>query len=1296
MCVKENIHIDVLILYILLVSVYLWWNIQGLHEFISFLLRNFLSTVSRLVSADLLFVMRLPGFIFVFLICAYAYLASSGDVLNGDELVESLCDNVSSDMTLHSHSYYITKNKTCVVNNTGSLKISSNSNEIVNVSCVHQNSGSPVPTVAFGFFNMTVNISRVRFIGCGSILKGFSTSFLELMNSSKFFFTKNHSSLFVFVNSNVTMIEVHVTNYYGFAIIGVNLQKSYFKTLNVTHGIAIALSSTIGLSIGSGVLFFSFNSASNFSPTIELDQCLFFANYEYSRNDTEICVASRIQNQPMPMKIFNAAALTVITSDRNTNLIVNITNANFSDNFGTHTAALMVILLNTTASVRIDGNTTFKSNNNFFPCPGSAISFYVENRGQKHVDNSIFLRVYNTQFIRQDGIKGNDLNYKLFRHGAVFLGVRNVSTKLTFEFMNVKFKNNLAENYGSCLFSIVYGFPTTLYTGINVRLINLLVEYNGQTREGYSLSEGGLFVFINNYNVTFGGNSTFRYNTGTVVRSMNSPIYLKGKLSFKDNHGKSGAAFNIINSLLFFHPDLQLKLINNTVEYLGGVFYIVNTVYVSFPVCAMQFLSNKSIVSSVSNNTAIHGGNLIYAFPIYNCYQTHLSEPVTSFKFYEYLLGSDYNSFSNDLLEISSHVDKVLICNNLHSNQVHYPGENISFAVKALDKSNNYVYSLVYVKLGKTERTTKFTRLKSSIQSEDKIQIVQERRSRVCSNISVTIRFFDKTEDFPKLYLFLVTQGDGQYHKLQLNVTLKNCPLGFTLVDGSCQCSRLIQNYYITKNFNGKCDINTLTIQKPITYTGPWLGYWGKNAVFAFSNNCPIGFCSPCSKYSVFKLEKVSGTFVFGNSNLSQSRTLCNGNREGVMCGNCKEGYCVVFGSDECKKCSNWHLWILCFSAVSGILLIYILYLLRLTLTAGTLNGIIFFAQAANAGILQASLLFEKEQVVFYSFLHIFLSLLNLNLGFPLCFFNGMTELWKTGLSLVFPVYLLGIVVFLIVLSRYSSLLSNRIAHSSVQVLVTVVHLSVSKMLTAIIDIFTPATIFKEDEDEGELVWYRNGTIPFTFIEHRLLTLMGLTVLVVSIFFIPYFMFLIGGRCLVKSSFGNKYFRSAYESIHAPFRSNRKYWFSLRFILLISMYLIYATLHTHGVHIICLTTLPLLIVFLIAQVYLRPFKSKLINLMDTAVMLDLVMIYVIGLYNLVFSDSMLGSPSSNIAVFVLIFLIFFLFLCVIIYHISLVTGLFERLKLVFRIKKHESATLSHMNADSDLLLSHDSRWQLYS
>ena len=85
--------------------------------------------------------------------------------------------------------------------------------------------------------------------------------------------------------------------------------------------------------------------------------------------------------------------------------------------------------------------------------------------------------------------------------------------------------------------------------------------------------------------------------------------------------------------------------------------------------------------------------------------------------------------------------------------------------------------------------------------------------------------------------------------------------------------------------------------------------------------------------------------------------------------------------------------------------------------------------------------------------MRIFVSLMNLNLGFPLCFYDGMSTAIKTGLQFIFPVYIWTIVIVFIVLSRYSIRISNQTAASSVQVLATLIHLSFSKLLITSIDI---------------------------------------------------------------------------------------------------------------------------------------------------------------------------------------------------------------------------------------------------
>ena len=197
---------------------------------------------------------------------------------------------------------------------------------------------------------------------------------------------------------------------------------------------------------------------------------------------------------------------------------------------------------------------------------------------------------------------------------------------------------------------------------------------------------------------------------------------------------------------------------------------------------------------------------------------------------------------------------------------------------------------------------------------------------------------------------------------------------------------------------------------------------------------CPCGYCNSDLNLSVFHYRN-DKTFEIMSKDLSTNSSLCLNNREGILCSNCSAvngiNYSVVFGSTDCRQCSNWWLWTLVLYAVAGPFLIYLLYVLRLTLTTGTLNGIIFYAQVASTGL--SDILSIKDMQCSHGARFgmkvalFFLSTLNLNLGFPLCFYNEMSELeirircqhyQKAGFSLLFPFYLLTIIVVLIILSR--------------------------------------------------------------------------------------------------------------------------------------------------------------------------------------------------------------------------------------------------------------------------------------
>ena len=100
----------------------------------------------------------------------------------------------------------------------------------------------------------------------------------------------------------------------------------------------------------------------------------------------------------------------------------------------------------------------------------------------------------------------------------------------------------------------------------------------------------------------------------------------------------------------------------------------------------------------------------------------------------------------------------------------------------------------------------------------------------------------------------------------------------------------------------------------------------------------------------------------------------------------------------------NWHgqlVGIIIAAFFAGILLVFLLLVLNLTVAVGTLNLIIFYANIINANRLTY---FSHANL---TFVPVFISWLNLDIRFDTCFYEGMGTLAKTWLQLAFPTYII-------------------------------------------------------------------------------------------------------------------------------------------------------------------------------------------------------------------------------------------------------------------------------------------------
>ena len=165
---------------------------------------------------------------------------------------------------------------------------------------------------------------------------------------------------------------------------------------------------------------------------------------------------------------------------------------------------------------------------------------------------------------------------------------------------------------------------------------------------------------------------------------------------------------------------------------------------------------------------------------------------------------------------------------------------------------------------------------------------------------------------------------------------------------------------------------------------------------------------------------------------------------------------------------------------------------LNLTIAIGTLNGLIFYANivAANQDIFFPST----------SFVTVFVSWLNLELGLNTCFFDGMDFYWKTWIQLAFLTYILLLVVLVIITSECSIKFAQIVGkRNPLATFDTLILLSYIKFLHTIILAFSFATLDYPD-DSHPVVWWPDATVDYFSGKHIVLWVVVAIIFVAGIF----------------------------------------------------------------------------------------------------------------------------------------------------------------------------------------------------
>ena len=657
-------------------------------------------------------------------------------------------------------------------------------------------------------------------------------------------------------------------------------------------------------------------------------------------------------------------------------------------------------------------------------------------------------------------------------------------------------------------------------------------------------------VFIHLNNVTFAKS----LSTGLLLKE--SVVTVEEGLAFKNNTGAVGGGLAINgSSVVVLSSSANLEFINNHASYKGGGIYIDDG-------ADFLFASNTFVPLTLKYNTARVAGYDIYGI-IFSFNQFNLTNPKVN---------------------TSTIARKVSFCNpddngaQSIGKQHIFPGQPLKYNVALF--GHNYHTDLYD---SPTDGTV-IVEIDGEVMNHTYI-------TSKCSLIEYTPNQLSYTEHE---IIIDINWPAYSYPRIHSYFIFNECPIGFDTKSsqGVCTCSQSVSRENVT------CDIHSLSITRNgLLWIGTYDTSTSFNANTTNPNACIINedcllYCSPNPV-----------TFQLNNTD-----TQCVYNRGQRMCGSCREGYSLLMGSNKCGQCHDDYVvvaWIALF-AVMGILLVILLIALNLTVSVGTLNGLLFYANIVK---LYEPVFSRKGALPVLSQV---ISWINLDFGFEICFYNGMDNYAKQWLQFAFPLYLWIIIIIIIQLCRKYGKLSRLMGSNVVPVLSTLTFLSYTKLVRTIVIVLHKheVTLHCTNESVRSVsLWYEDPNVEYAKGRHA--GLFGFALLVSVFFVMPYTLFLLCHTVLEKHLSHFKLFKSwsrfkpIIDAYSGPMKDDYRFWPGLLLITRIPMLITVTFLKDESrVLLLAVAAFILSLSFIFGGVY----RKKLNNITEFWFLLNLSMI----------------------------------------------------------------------------------------
>ena len=708
-------------------------------------------------------------------------------------------------------------------------------------------------------------------------------------------------------------------------------------------------------------------------------------------------------------------------------------------------------------------------------------------------------------------IVNSRFNYNINSDVVVIIGYLGVKFSSKVIFQSTEISHNIGFGFELSLLS--YQYQSQFF----VSLCNFVANNNSWPYHHSQEIQPALYTAfvttleLNNISITNNHNMT-----GMVV--YHTAVAVNGRTTFQNNTGVDGGGLAMYeNSYLVFHENSSIDFFNNRAKKRGGAIF-VDTQLIYAP-CFFQYSDktpSQSVRVTMSGNKADIAGTALFGGDISNCLLFTPNQTLGSESFdktFNYITQTGSSIISSEPTNVCFCDDSYTInCSQTQQTMTAYPREEINISVVTVGQLNGVAPGILKIRSPGNEHTSELCNTSAMN----------------CTTIALK----------PIYQTYALNVLGVSLFKL-LNISLSDCPLGFELSNKtkSCDCKPIMQIISTIK-----CD----AVNKKITRQGNvWIGNISDCVVV--HTPCPFDYCNTAQV----------------SFSLTDPDPQCALNRTGILCGKCQDGLSLALGSNNCIQCPQFsYLALIIPFAAAGFGLVALLMVLNLTVSIGTINGLIFYANIVK--ISESTGIFFPNGPI--PGLSQFIALLNLDLGIETCFYPGMTAYVKVWLQFMFPLYIWFIIATIIVLCRYSTWLSNKIGGNVVQVLATLILLSFTKIFRTIVLAmkFTTLSCVNSGIIVNKFVWFMDGSIAYFSPEHCVLLAAAASFLLLSF---PYTFFLLFNalieKYLTRIMFFHKLlikFKPFIDAYHGPYNNNCRFWTGL--LLLVRMSFTLVSLHS--------------------------------------------------------------------------------------------------------------------------------------